>query len=75
MIVLVVREIVKLCMFILLWALPLALAYHYESNGWLWLFIASAVMTGGVFSHYEDLANFERTKKEEVENHVEENTK
>lgn len=50
-----IREISKLCMFAILWACPVILAYMFSRPAFLWLFILSIIGTIGVFSHYEDL--------------------
>lgn len=51
----ILREMAKLAMFILLWGFPLLLAYLFKSNDYLWFLIVSVIVTGMMFSHYEDL--------------------
>ena len=59
MIKVITREISKLIMFTIVWAIPVLLAKMFGSVHFLWLFALSAIMTGGIFSHYEDVAKFE----------------
>ena len=58
--ILIVREICKTIMFIVIWAMPFALAYNFGNTYYLFFFIVSFLVSVGVFSHYEDLANNER---------------
>lgn len=55
----VVREICKLIMFTLLWAIPVLAAYWNHNNYFLFLFAVSIIATVGLFSHYEDLSKYE----------------
>lgn len=56
----VVREIVKLCMFIVLWGFPILLALHFGSNLYLWFLVVSIIATVGMFSHFEDLEKIDK---------------
>lgn len=56
----IIREISKLCMFVVAWALPLLLARWNENNLFLWLFVLSLIITVGIFSHYEILEELDR---------------
>lgn len=49
------REFGKIAMFTILWALPFALASHFENTSYLWFFALSGIFTIAVFNHYEDL--------------------
>lgn len=51
----IIREISKLCMFVVLWGFPLVLSRWNEDNRFLWFFALSFIATVGVFGHYEDL--------------------
>ena len=53
--IVIVREIVKLLMFTILWALPIILVKLLGSSYYLWFFALSLLGTVGLFSHYEDL--------------------
>lgn len=57
----VAREIVKLLMFAILWALPLATDYLTGKSSY-WLYIVSIIGSFIMFSHYE-------TVKEKEEKH------
>ncbi len=62
-----IREISKLCMFIVTWAFPILLSQWNENNKFLWLFVLSVIVTGGVFSHYEELEKTDNLKDESNE--------
>lgn len=57
-----VREISKVCMFTVLWALPLVMSRMFDSNYYLWFFILSIIATAGMFAHYEDLEKIDLLK-------------
>ena len=57
-----IREISKLCMFTILWAFPIVLAYMFRSNYYLWFFLLSLIVNVGVFSHYESLEKVDALK-------------
>lgn len=59
----VVREVIKLCMFVVLWVIPANLANTFHNGGYLWGYIVSFIVTVGVFSHYEDLERTDRIPK------------
>ena len=63
----IIRELSKLCMFIVLWAFPMLLAHWNGNNHFLWFFILSVISTIGVFSHYEDLSRIDKLKDNEEE--------
>lgn len=50
-----IREISKLCMFTVIWALPIVLARMFGSGLYLWFFVVSFIVTTGIFDHFEDL--------------------
>lgn len=54
-----IREFVKLLMFMVLWAFPIYLTIALESMAFLWFFSLSLVVTFLLFSHYEDLAKMD----------------
>lgn len=58
-----VREIGKLYMFTLLFAIPVGLAIYFQSPVYLWFFIMSIACMISMFSHYEDLEKNVSTEK------------
>lgn len=61
------REFGKVVMFALLWALPFALAAHFNNTRYLWFFILSGIFTIAVFGHYEDLEKIDNCIETDVE--------
>lgn len=57
----ITREVIKLIMFTIAWAIPILSAKMFENTHFLWLFILSAIITVAVFSHYEDLEKLEHS--------------
>ena len=57
-----IREISKLCMFLIMWGFPLLLTRWTGNSNFLWFFILSLIVTVGVFSHYEDLEKIDNLK-------------
>lgn len=60
MIKVITREISKLVMFTIAWAVPILLAKMFGNTHFLWFFFLSAILTSAVFSHFEDLEKIER---------------
>lgn len=48
----VVREIVKLFMYVTIWAIPTATAFWFDKGAYLYLYIVSFIVTVGIFNHY-----------------------
>lgn len=63
----VFRELIKLLMFCIAFATPLWLAYDNNNNRFLWMFIPSFFVLFMIFSHYEDLAKYEKEKQRDEE--------
>ena len=59
----VVRELSKLIMFTVIWAMPLITAKMFGSNYYLWLLVVSFICTIMLFTHFEDIEESEVTKK------------
>lgn len=62
MVKVITREISKLVMFTIAWAIPIILAKMFGNTNLLWLIILSAIITIGVFSHFEDLERIEHSE-------------
>lgn len=61
----IVRELSKLCMFVVLWTFPILLAKWSGNNLFLFLFALSIFGTAGVFDHYESLEYTEKGDEDE----------
>lgn len=61
----IIREVGKLCMFVLIWGLPVLLSHLNENNNFLWFFILSLIVNVGMFQHYEDLEKLDNSITEE----------
>ena len=61
----IVREIVKLIMFTIIWLIPVFLARWNSNNYYLWLFVVSALVTAGVFDHFEIIVYYESGNTDE----------
>lgn len=59
MVKIITREISKLLMFTIAWAIPILLAKLFINTNFLWLFLLSIILTAAIFSHFEDLAKIE----------------
>ena len=62
----VVREIVKLLMFAILWSLPLATSYLTGKSTY-WLYIVSVIGSFIMFSHYESFNDRKGNNDETVQ--------
>ena len=60
--VFIVRELAKVVMFTILWGLPVLLAHINQNNYYLWFFVMSAIFSGLIFGHYEDLEKIDNRK-------------
>lgn len=61
----IIREVSKLCMFIVLWLFPALLSRWNGDNNFLWFYVLSFVVTVGVFGHYENLEEIDNAENEE----------
>lgn len=61
----IIREISKLCMFVMLWGFPLLLVRWSGNYDFLWFFVLSLIVTVGVYSHYEDLEETDKKSNDE----------
>lgn len=63
----IVRELSKLCMFIVLWGFPILLAKTFYNPAYLWFFAISFIATMSMFAHYETIARIENFIKEDID--------
>lgn len=61
----IVRELSKLCMFVVLWAFPILLTKWSGNNLFLFFFALSIFGTAGVFDHYESLEHTEQNNDDD----------
>ena len=53
------KEICKTIMVLAAWAFPIVLAAKFDDLWMLFFFLVSAVLTSGIFTHYEELAKYD----------------